>query len=80
MHSSYALASEDFSVERNGVSEPLSAPPAGYHWRLRWSSSHPRYGGEGVRTTAAGRGLLFAGHSAELLIPRTGALAPDEAH
>jgi aminomethyltransferase len=25
MHSSYALASEDFSVERNGASEPLSA-------------------------------------------------------
>jgi len=64
--------------EPRSLSEPLSAAPPGYHWGLRWSSSHPRYGGEGVRPTAAGRGLLFAGHSAELLIPRTGTIAPDD--
>ncbi|HEY8924860.1 MAG TPA: malto-oligosyltrehalose trehalohydrolase [Polyangia bacterium] len=73
------LVNLGIDYEPRSLSEPLSAPPPGYHWGLRWSSSHPRYGGEGVRPTAAARGLLFAGHAAELLIPRTGAVPPDEA-
>jgi maltooligosyltrehalose trehalohydrolase len=61
--------------EPRSLSEPLSAPPPGRRWVVRWSSSHPRYGGEGARSTAPRRGLFFAGHTADLLIPR---LAPPE--
>jgi len=64
--------------EPRSLSEPLCAPPPGYHWGLRWSTCHPRYGGEGVRASTTRGGVFFAGHGAELFVPRTGMIAPDE--
>lgn len=61
--------------EPRSLSEPLSAPPPGRRWAVRWSSSHPRYGGEGARSTVPRHGLFFAGHTADLLVPR---IAPAE--
>jgi maltooligosyltrehalose trehalohydrolase len=61
--------------EPRSLSEPLSAPPPGRRWVVRWSSSHPRYGGEGARSTVPRHGLFFGGHTADLLIPR---IAPAE--
>ena len=48
------------------MNDPLFAPVRGGHWRLRWSSDHPDYGGPGnVPFVEAGRWLI-RGRSAML--------------
>ena len=55
--------------EPRSLSEPLSAPPAGMRWTLKWSSEDPRYGGQGVRGPRGGHDIFFAGQAAELFVP-----------
>ena len=52
--------------------EPLLAPPAGTHWSVRWSSEHPRYGGDGMPPPETAEGWVIAGKSAVLLAPEAG--------
>ncbi|HEY4184243.1 MAG TPA: malto-oligosyltrehalose trehalohydrolase [Polyangia bacterium] len=51
------------------LSEPLSAPPAGYRWAVRWSSEDSHYGGQGVRGPKPDHDIFFAGQAAELFVP-----------
>jgi maltooligosyltrehalose trehalohydrolase len=54
-------------LEPASLSEPLTAPPNGFGWRLAWSSEDPRYGGAGGRGPRPGRGFYAPGEAAALL-------------
>ena len=55
--------------EPRSLSEPLSAPPPGMRWTLKWSSEDPRYGGQGVRGPRAEHDIFFAGQATEVFVP-----------
>ncbi len=63
-------------LRRDGIAEPLLAPPAGRQWRLRWSSESPRYGGSGTMPIDPGRGWHLSAESAALLVAEPVATAP----
>ena len=52
------------------LSEPLIAPPRARRWAMRWSSEHPRYGGQGRMAWTSGHWPV-PGHS--LLVLEAGA-------
>jgi maltooligosyltrehalose trehalohydrolase len=49
--------------------EPLLAPPRGSGWRVRWSSEHPRYGGQGTASVEGEDGFTIPGHATVVLAP-----------
>jgi maltooligosyltrehalose trehalohydrolase len=49
--------------------EPLLGPVAHRPWTIRWSSEHPRYGGDGVAPLFEGTTLRIPGKAALLLGP-----------
>ena len=51
------------------IPDPLFAPPAGFAWRLDWSSEDPAYGGAGVRPLDPHRRFILGAGSAVLLAP-----------
>ena len=51
------------------VPDPLFAPPAGFAWRLDWSSESPAYGGAGVRPLDPHRRFVLGADAAVLLAP-----------
>jgi maltooligosyltrehalose trehalohydrolase len=54
--------------------EPLLAPPENRVWTIRFSSEHPRYGGDGTPPLDTDENWRIPGQSAVLLLP----LLPDE--
>jgi len=54
---------------RPSYAEPLLAPPAGCDWTVRWSSEHPRYGGNGTRDLWPDGRWSLPGESALVLAP-----------
>lgn len=57
------------------LAEPLSAPPPGARWTVRWASEHPAYGGLGQPEVVTDEGWRIPGHAAVLLGP-----APEQRH
>jgi maltooligosyltrehalose trehalohydrolase len=53
------------------VPEPLLAPPAGFEWRVLWSSEDPRYGGGGALPIETSDSWFVPGKSAFFLKPET---------
>jgi maltooligosyltrehalose trehalohydrolase len=53
----------------DSFAEPLTAPPDGRAWRVRWSSEHPVYGGTGTPSLLNGERWHIPGHSATVLAP-----------
>lgn len=53
--------------------EPLLAPPPEHHWKVLWSSEHPRYGGLGTPPLETTVNWLIPGHAAVVLQPAPGA-------
>jgi maltooligosyltrehalose trehalohydrolase len=56
-------------LDLDSLSEPLAAPPEGMSWHAAWSSDDPRYGGEGLRGSAAPDGFFLPSDGAVLLTP-----------
>jgi len=54
---------------RSSFAEPLLAPPAGYRWRIEWTSEHSKYGGSGSRDLWHESQWLIPGESAFVLAP-----------
>jgi maltooligosyltrehalose trehalohydrolase len=52
------------------VPEPLLAPPQGASWAVRWSSEHPKYGGNGTPPPDSEENWRVPAYSALLLIPQ----------
>lgn len=52
--------------------EPLTAPPTGFVWRMRWSSEHAQYGGLGAHDIVTSAGWRVPGYSATVLVPARG--------
>lgn len=50
------------------LAQPLMAAPAGCHWKLMWSSEHPRYGGSGTATLDT-KNWNLPGHATIVLSP-----------
>jgi len=55
-------------LERAAFAEPLLAPPRGRHWKLRWCSDDPRYGGLGVVAPIQSNRIQLAAECTTLLI------------
>ncbi len=51
------------------MAEPLMAAPRGCHWKLKWSSEAPRYGGSGTAVLNT-QDWYIPGHAAILLEPK----------
>jgi maltooligosyltrehalose trehalohydrolase len=58
-------------LARGSFAEPLLAPPAGFEWRLQWSSEAPEYGGGGTPAVSGPDGWHILGHAATVLRPET---------
>ena len=52
------------------VPEPLMAPPAGFAWRVLWSSEDPRYGGGGSLPVETAENWFLPGKSAFAMKPQ----------
>ena len=49
--------------------EPLLAPPAGFQWRIFWSSEAPEYGGQGIPPIAEDGPWVIPGACAIFFVP-----------
>jgi maltooligosyltrehalose trehalohydrolase len=58
--------------------EPLTAPPAGKQWKIKWSSESPDYGGSGASEPGRFGAWHVAGESALFLHPVETTFHPDE--
>lgn len=54
----------DLLVE--SVAEPLLASPSNHQWQLTWSSEHPKYGGDGIRSVDLEKSFVLTSGSALL--------------
>ncbi|CAN5689913.1 hypothetical protein BH11MYX3_BH11MYX3_30120 [soil metagenome] len=57
---------------RDGIPEPLIAPPLGHGWRTLWSSEDPRYGGHGTPRPFTHERTSIPAHSVVVLAPERG--------
>jgi maltooligosyltrehalose trehalohydrolase len=58
---------EDLHLEP--APEPLLAPLEGTHWKMKWSSESPRYGGSGMRPPKEKGRWTITGHCAVVMEP-----------
>jgi maltooligosyltrehalose trehalohydrolase len=58
--------------------EPLTAPPAGKQWKLKWSSESPNYGGSGASEPGRFGAWHVVGESTLFLEPSQGAFHSEE--